>query len=339
MSAPVRIAAYPLALLLSCILPLAAQTGYLPPNPVTPPTVSPPALTPQSPLSPPSVTAPTVTGVSAGAQTGATSGGSASAAPSGGTATGSAASVSPSAAASSAGTAGSSVSALSLLGLGDGNALVNALSGKGGDEASLDALSSLLGGGSDASGALSALSGSGAAKASSADSETLRKILELLEKQQASSASGATATSAGNRTPAVSAAKADIASGGELLRFSVNGYNVAGTVTTLVSSILAKDGSFLITGDRRYPAGNRWASETFYLLCRKTGAGTYRLYADVSQDSPNPNSYLRQLAARSPIAGTLTGDLLVFRSPALQDWNLDLVIRVHSPIVRQSSDR
>ena len=44
-----------------------------------------------------------------------------------------------------------------------------------------------------------------------------------------------------------------------------------------------------MTGDRTYSggyrqSGDRWLRETFYLLCRKTGPASYRLYADLTQD-------------------------------------------------------
>lgn len=221
-----------------------------------------------------------------------------------------------------------SASALAMLGLGSDNALLKALSGSDGDSGSVDALSSLLGGKSG----------------SSSDSATLNKILALLEKQEAAKtdATAASATSGSATDPA--AAKPEksesprITSGGELVRLSVNGYSILPTVTTIVSSILARDGSFLITGDRRYLSSNRYRSETFYLLCRKTGKESYRLYADVNQDEKNTYSFLYQLARKSPIEGKLTGDLIVFRTKDTA-WKLDCVIRVITPTVEGPSGR
>jgi hypothetical protein len=221
-----------------------------------------------------------------------------------------------------------SASALAMLGLGSDNALLKALSGSDGDSGSVDALSSLLGG----------------KGGSSSDSATLNKILALLEKQEAAKtdATAASATSGSSSDPATAKPeKADsprITSGGELVRLSVNGYSILPTVTTLVSSILARDGSFLITGDRRYLSSNRYRSETFYLLCRKTGKESYRLYADVNQDEKNTYSFLYQLARKSPIEGRLTGDLIVFCTKDAA-WKLDCVIRVITPTVEGSSGR
>ncbi len=217
---------------------------------------------------------------------------------------------------------GTSASALSLLGLGSDSPLLKALSGSDSDSAGLDALSTLLG-------------GSSTPKAStSTDQATLEKILALLQKQQESAtASGAAAVPGAAENPPPSAEKRRISSGGELVRFSVNGYDVLSSVRTEVSSVLARDGSFLITCDRAYPVSGRRLAESVYLLCRKTGSATYRLYADVSQSETNPHSFPYRLSRKTPISGTLTGDLLVFRSVE-SDWKLDLVIRVISPIAR-----
>ena len=217
-----------------------------------------------------------------------------------------------------------SASALAMLGLGSDNALLKALSGSDGDSGGMDALSSLLGGKSG----------------SSSDSATLNKILALLEKQEAAKAS-APAESASSTSAAAKPEKAEkphIVSGGELVRLSVNGYSLLPTVTTLVSSILARDGSFLITGDRRYFSSNRYRTETFYFLCRKTSKDSYRLYADVNQDEKNTYSFLYQLARKSPVEGKLTGDLLVFRTKDTA-WKLDCVIRVITPTVEGPSGR
>ena len=296
---------------------VSAQTGFLPPNPITAPTVSAPAMTPMPTIGLPAVTAPGVTGpstTSTASSTGPTSSGKTSA-------SSTFAGTSSSATSSSAATSSTAATALSLLGLGSDNSLLSALNGTGSDDSSTGALSSLLGTGTS----------------STTDSATLTKILELLEKQQAQAdATPKTGTTSG---PAVvTTEKASISSGGELIRFTVNGYSITATTTTLVSSILTKDGSFLLTGDRGYISSGQKFTETFYLLCRKNADGTYRLQADVSQNPVNANSYLYQLARRSPIKGILTGDLLVFRTVD-SAWSLNLVIRIISPSVAKKSVR
>jgi len=294
---------------------VSAQTGYLPPNPITAPTVSAPAMAPMPTVNLPTVSTPTMTGP------GTTSGNTTLApASTSSTSTGTSSSSSSSSAATST-TGSTATSALSLLGLGSNSSLLNALNGTGSDDSSASALSSLLGTGTSST---------------TTDSATLSKILELLEKQQAQA--DATAKAGTSAATVKATEKSAISSGGELIRFTVNGYSITASTTTLVSSILAKDGSFLLTGDRVYVSSGQKLTETFYLLCRKNTDGTYRLQADVSQNPVNANSFLYQLARRSPIKGTLTGDLLVFRT-ADPAWTLNLVIRIISPSVVKTTVR
>jgi hypothetical protein len=186
---------------------------------------------------------------------------------------------------------------------------------------------------------MDALSGLLGYSSSSTDSATLKKVLDLLEKQQAGTAGNAGSAGTAAATGVSSAPeKQSITSGGEIVRFTVNGSDIAASTTTLVSSILAKDGSFLLTGDRRYLVSRETRTETYYLLCRKNGDGSYRLHADVTQDSKNEYSFLYRLSRRGPLKGTMTGDLLVFRTVD-PDFRLDLVIRVIVPSVSKKSIR
>jgi hypothetical protein len=238
----------------------------------------------------------------------------------------------------------SSVSALSLLDLAGDNPLFGALTGSSAESGGIEALTKLLAGESDETGS-SGSGGSGALGASG--SAALQKAIALMAREKAARESSAGNTSAVGNTAvagnaAVSAGNSGgarmvtiperVVSGGEIARFTVNGNDVAKSVTALVSSALARDGSFLLTGDRTYPGGDRWLTETFYLLCRKTGPGTYALYADLSQAVPNQNSFLYRLARMTPIEGRLEGDLITFESSA-RDWRLDLAIRVFSASV------
>lgn len=251
---------------------LVAQTGFLPPNPISPPKVTPPTVT----------------------------------------ATTSKTSATPSR------TSSSSSLPSSLNELTNPAALLNALGGAGGDTQGLDVLTSLLGGGTTELGGTAGTSATDAATMAS-----LEKILGLLEKQQAQE---------------VTAKPERITSGGEIVRFTVNGLDIEATTTSLISSILTRDGSFLLTGNRTYVSSARNRSETFYLLFKKTAGTSYRLFADVSQDYLNEYSYLYQLVRKTPLSGTLTGDLLVFRT-ADPAWNFDLVIRIITPTVSGSSVR
>ena len=309
------------------VFPVAAQSGYLPPNPITPPRVSAPAPFSQSsiaPVEPPSVAPPEVKGISPAP----------SAAPDAtGKNTGKKASGGESAAADAKKKASSSgsVSAFSLLGLAGDNPLLGALTGSTADSGGLDSLTKLLSGdsgessGTDSTGSLSG-----------AGTQAIEKVIALLQREKERTGS---AGSVGNAARTVTIPQR-IVSGAEIARFTINGFDIPSGITTLVSSAIARDGSFLLTGDRTYSGGNRqngnrqsgerWLGETFYLLCRKTGPSSYRLYADLTQDERNENSFLYRLARITPIEGYSVGDLIVFRST---DANLrvDLAIRVFSP--------
>jgi hypothetical protein len=341
--------AFPLScgLLAAVSFPLAAQSGYLPPNPITPPTVSPPKYAGSGSVAPvelPVVSAPEVSGISASpgdGKNGTTGEGKRGAREKPGDAAGPAK-------AGQAGTGAgngsalpddlSSVSALTLLGLAKDNPLLGALTGSSADSRGVDELSALLSGGDGE--ALPGLGGSGNA--------VLQKAIARIKRERDATvrATGGTAdgVNAGaavgpskGATKSVSVAER-VVSGGEIARFTVNGYDVAKSVTALVSSAIARDGSFLITADRTYAAGDRWLVETFYLLCKKTGPGTYELYADVEQNPANANSFLYRLARKTPVEGRSAGDLVTFGT-ADGDFRLDLAIRLFSASVGQGSGR
>ncbi len=278
---------------------ISGQTGYLPPNPVAPPEIqkiAPPTVTP--PVAPAAPAAPTTSAAPTAPSPGSTQGTSSGSSASQRSASQRSAQAKP--AADDDSVLKVNAAALSLLGLDSDNALLNALAGTGNGDLS------------------------------TSDSATLKKILELLENQAAQ------ANSAGRKNQgaaAAPAAKAVQSEGAELVRFSVNGYSILGTVTALVSSVQAVDGSFLITGDRSFTASGNVLSETFYLLCRPAPEGRWLLTAEVTQNPENPNSFLFRLADRSPVYGEQTGNLIVFRSAA-EKWLLDLVIRLADATVR-----
>lgn len=330
----------PISLLLSLAVffPLGAESGYLPPNPITPPVVSPPSYAPEGTVSPveaPVVSLPEVSGLSPQADpkktpaTGNKAGAGSGAANKAGS--GAAAGKSVKSASKALPDDLSSVSALTLLGLAEDNPLMGALSGSSAEAGGIDALTNLL---------------SGTGDGSKGGGEALKKAITLMQREKAATAPSASlpdATAAnasvanGEGTRSVSVSER-VVSGGEIVRFMVNGTDVGKSVTALVSSAIARDGSFLLTGDRTYAGGDRWLTETFYLLCRKSGPGTYALYADIAQSQPNANSFLYRLARKTPISGRLEGDLIVFggKDP---DWQLDLAIRLFSASVTGRTGR
>ena len=114
-----------------------------------------------------------------------------------------------------------------------------------------------------------------------------------------------------------------------LLRFAVNGYNVLRTCRTVYISDVQDDGTFLVTGDRRYISDGQTRTETFHILF-KTKSDTSRLSeydaaTAVTQDSYNPNSFVYQLSKRRNMMASRTGNLVSMRTED-PDWRLELLI-------------
>lgn len=176
--------------------------------------------------------------------------------------------------------------------------------------------SGILGGGS-----LSALKAAAAKTApASADSLLLQQILaqltELkaqLEKQELPAAAHRQETAANRR----------------ILRFVVNGYDVLATCRDVYFSVPETDGSFLLTGDRKYLSNGANRSETFHLLfaakAAENGFAQYGVTAAVTQDYTNEYSFLYQLAERQPLTAQRTGNFVSLRVND-PDWKLDLLV-------------
>ncbi len=176
--------------------------------------------------------------------------------------------------------------------------------------------SGILGGGS-----LSALKAATAKTSSApADSLLLQQILaqltELkaqLEKQDLPAAANRQETTANRR----------------ILRFVVNGYDVLATCRDVYFSVPETDGSFLLTGDRKYLSNGANRSETFHLLfaakAAENGFAQYGVTAAVTQDYTNEYSFLYQLAERQPLTAQRTGNFVSLRVND-PDWKLDLLV-------------
>ncbi len=100
-----------------------------------------------------------------------------------------------------------------------------------------------------------------------------------------------------------------------ILRFRINGYNVADSLTTVFFSDTEPDGTFLLTGDRRYFANQQTLTETFYMLFRavsSTGSTiTYKVQPSIVQSVKNENSYMYKLADVKNLTAEKTGNLVV----------------------------
>ena len=100
-----------------------------------------------------------------------------------------------------------------------------------------------------------------------------------------------------------------------ILRFKVNGFNVADSFTQVFFSETESDGTFLLTGDRKYYISQQPRTETFYMLFKTTGSNgstlTYKVQTNVVQDYKNENSFLYKLAAIQNLTAEKTGNLVV----------------------------
>ncbi len=114
-----------------------------------------------------------------------------------------------------------------------------------------------------------------------------------------------------------------------LIRFTVNGYDILKTCRTVYISDVQNDGTFLVTGDRKYLSDGKTRSETFHMLFTTTGAPgglqNYTAAAAVTQDYLNEYSFLYQLAQRDNLQASRTGNLVTMRTTD-PDWKLELLI-------------
>ena len=102
-----------------------------------------------------------------------------------------------------------------------------------------------------------------------------------------------------------------------VLRFRINDYDIKDSLVEVFLSQPEEDGSFLLTGDRRYVANNKSRTETFYLLfqAEKTGGAaiSYNVVPSIDQDYENKNSFVYKMAQIKDLKADKTGNLVVLR--------------------------
>lgn len=192
---------------------------------------------------------------------------------------------------------------------------LNTLNSKG----LLDQYSGLLGGNA----ALTLSNAQASANGSAKNSILLQQILGQLTELKAQNGtiakppvSSASFTQEGKR-------------GSKILRFMVNGQDVLSTCRDIYFSTQEADGSFLLTGDRKYVSDGGSHSETFYLLFRANGSTEgitrYTVTPEVTQDTVNEHSFLYQLAQKKNLTAQRTGNLLSMRETD-SDWKMDMLL-------------
>lgn len=114
-----------------------------------------------------------------------------------------------------------------------------------------------------------------------------------------------------------------------ILRFNVNDYDILKTCRKIYISDVQANGTFLVTGDRKYVSDGKNRTETFHMLFRTApnndGLSNYNAAASVTQDYENRYSFLYQLAKRKNLSAMRTGNLLSMRTDD-SDWKLELLI-------------
>ncbi|WP_407427116.1 hypothetical protein [Treponema sp.] len=156
--------------------------------------------------------------------------------------------------------------------------------------------------------------------ANTADSKALQQILseltELKNKVDTLQASETSFSNVVKREP-------------KILRFNANGFDLLPTCKKIYFSELETDGTFLLTGDRKYMSENKTRTETFYFYFRAKGTDNgitkYSVTPAVSQDYENQYSYLYQLTQKSELTANRTGNLVTLKISE-QNLKLDLLI-------------
>ena len=173
-----------------------------------------------------------------------------------------------------------------------------------------------------------ALTKSGSSAQSSETNVLLNRVLNEMEeiKKQGGVASETVRSSL--QAPVVTSTEGE-SKHSRLIRFSVNGYDVLRTCRTIYISDVQDDGTFLVTGDRRYLSDGVTRSETFHLLFKtdadSAGLQNYHAAAAVTQDYMNQYSFLYQLSQRNDLNALRTGNLVTMRTTD-PDWKLELLI-------------
>ena len=118
-----------------------------------------------------------------------------------------------------------------------------------------------------------------------------------------------------------------------VLRFKINGFNIADSLTDVFFSETEPDGTFLLTGDRKYFVNQQVRTETFYMLFKTVASNgstvTYRVQPSIVQDHKNENSYVYRLASVKNLTAEKTGNLVVMHF-ADDSLNADLLLDIDS---------
>ncbi len=119
----------------------------------------------------------------------------------------------------------------------------------------------------------------------------------------------------------------------KILRFNVNGYDILSSCKKIYFSEQESDGTFLLTGDRKYFSANKSQNETFYFFFNAKGSDggitKYKVTPAVSQDKENTYSFLYRLTQKNELEAERTGNLVTLRESDGNGWKMDLLISMN----------
>ena len=154
---------------------------------------------------------------------------------------------------------------------------------------------------------------------------------EAAQKIQEKNVSETPAAELVKNSPAINAQSVPEKIKPRLLRFNVNGYDILKTCSKIYTSSVQNDGSFLITGDRRYSSDGKLRTETFHILFKTKkeadDSANYSAAVSVTQDYLNPYSFVYQLSNKNNLSALRTGNLLSMRLNE-PNWQLEFLVDV-----------
>ena len=116
-----------------------------------------------------------------------------------------------------------------------------------------------------------------------------------------------------------------------ILRFKINGYNVKDSIFETFFSEPDPDGSFLLTGDRKYFVNNKSCTETFYMLFKAVKSNgsttTFSVTPSIAQATENKGSYVYKLCQCKDLVAEKTGNLVVIHYVG-SDVTTDLLLDI-----------
>ena len=116
-----------------------------------------------------------------------------------------------------------------------------------------------------------------------------------------------------------------------ILRFNINGHDILPSCKTVYFSDIEQNGSFLLTGDRRYGYAQNSNTETFYLLFTPNGIEndkqTYQVTPAVSQMIEDSQSSLYKLSQQDILIAHKTGNLVTVHTKN-KEYQIDLLLDI-----------